>query len=144
MLKAYYETLFDVYFIKGAMMKQEIIHTNEAPSAIGPYSQAIVVGDFIFTSGQIPLLPNGEFLDSDIKAQTHQVCKNLQAVLEAAQSDLTHTVKVTVYLSDMCYFSDFNEIYANYFFHKPARSTVAVKQLPKDSKVEIECVAVKK
>ncbi|STQ86714.1 RidA family protein [Helicobacter muridarum] len=125
-------------------MKQKIIHTNDAPSAIGPYSQAIVVGDFIFTSGQIPLLPNGEFLDSDIKAQTHQVCENLQAVLEAAQSDLTHTVKVTVYLSDMCYFSEFNEVYAKYFSHKPARSTVAVKQLPKDSKVEIECVAVKK
>lgn len=121
----------------------QIISTNNAPQAIGPYSQAICVNNLIFTSGQIPLLPNGDFLDSDIKTQTHQVCKNLQAVLRAAGSDLKHVVKTNVYLSDMDYFAEFNEVYGEYFSHKPARSTIAVKSLPKNSKVEVECVALK-
>ncbi|RDU73466.1 RidA family protein [Helicobacter aurati] len=122
----------------------EIIHTNDAPAAIGPYSQANIFEKLIFTSGQIPLLPNGEFLDSDIATQTHQVCRNLQAVLEAANSDLSRVIKVTVYLSDMNYFADFNQVYAQYFINKPSRSTVAVKELPKGSKVEIECIAIKR
>lgn len=121
----------------------QIISTNNAPQAIGPYSQAICVNNLIFTSGQIPLLPNGDFLDSDIKTQTHQVCKNLQAVLRAAGSDLKHVIKTNVYLSDMDYFAEFNEVYGEYFSHKPARSTIAVKSLPKNSKVEVECVALK-
>lgn len=122
----------------------KVIHTNDAPAAIGPYSQAIGFERLIFTSGQIPLLPNGEFLDADIAAQTHQVCKNLQAVLQAAGSDLSCVIKTSVFLSDMNYFVDFNEVYAQYFSHKPSRSTVAVKELPKGSKVEIECIAIKK
>lgn len=125
------------------MKKFDIVSTSNAPQAIGPYSQAIVANNLIFTSGQIPLLPNGEFLDSDIKAQTHQVCKNLKAVLEAAGSSLENVIKTNVYLSDMSYFTQFNEVYAIYFSHKPARSTVAVKELPKGSKIEIECIALK-
>lgn len=125
------------------MKKFDIVSTSNAPQAIGPYSQAIVANNLIFTSGQIPLLPNGEFLDSDIEAQTHQVCKNLKAVLEAAGSSLENVIKTNVYLSDMSYFTQFNEVYAIYFSHKPARSTVAVKELPKGSKIEIECIALK-
>ncbi|TLD82746.1 RidA family protein [Helicobacter trogontum] len=125
------------------MKNFNIVSTNNAPQAIGPYSQAIVANDLVFTSGQIPLLPNGEFLDSNIQEQTHQVCKNLKAVLEASGSSLENVVKTNVYLSDMSYFSQFNEVYAMYFSHKPARSTVAVKELPKGSKIEIECIAMK-
>ena len=125
------------------MKKFDIVSTSNAPQAIGPYSQAIVTNNLIFTSGQIPLLPNGEFLDSDIEAQTHQVCKNLKAVLEAAGSSLENVIKTNVYLSDMSYFTQFNEVYAIYFSHKPARSTVAVKELPRGSKIEIECIALK-
>lgn len=125
------------------MKKFDIVSTSNAPQAIGPYSQAIVANNLIFTSGQIPLLPNGEFLNSDIEAQTHQVCKNLKAVLEAAGSSLENVIKTNVYLSDMSYFTQFNEVYATYFSHKPARSTVAVKELPKGSKIEIECIALK-
>lgn len=125
------------------MEKFNTINTINAPQAIGPYSQAVVVGNLIFTSGQIPLLPNGEFLDSDIKGQTHQVCKNLKAVLEASGSSLENTIKTNVYLIDMSYFTQFNEVYAIYFSHKPVRSTVAVKELPKGSKIEIECIALK-
>ncbi len=121
----------------------EIVKTQLAPQAIGPYSQAIIAGNIIFTSGQIPLLANGDFLDSDIESQTHQVCKNLAEVLKEAKSDLKYVVKTTVYISDMEYFSKFNEVYAKYFAHKPARSTIAVKELPKGSKVEIECIAIK-
>ena len=125
------------------MKNFNIVSTNNAPQAIGPYSQAIAANDLVFTSGQIPLLPNGEFLDSNIQEQTHQVCKNLKAVLEASGSSLENVIKTNVYLSDMSYFSQFNEVYAMYFSHKPARRTVAVKELPKGSKIEIECIAMK-
>lgn len=121
-----------------------IVSTDNAPAAIGPYSQAIIANGFVFTSGQIPLTSNNEFLDSDIQTQTHQVCKNLSNVLEAANSSLSMVIKTTVFLSDMDYFTDFNKVYEQYFSHKPARSTVAVKTLPKGSKVEIECVAMQK
>jgi 2-iminobutanoate/2-iminopropanoate deaminase len=120
----------------------EKIHTSKAPEAIGPYSQAIKVGNMIFTSGQIALLPSGEFLDGDIKAQTKQVCENLKAVLEAAGAKIENVVKTTIFLADMNDFAAVNEVYGEYFSHKPARSTVAVKELPKGAKVEIECVAV--
>ncbi|GAX87715.1 2-iminobutanoate/2-iminopropanoate deaminase [Lebetimonas natsushimae] len=120
----------------------EKIHTSNAPEAIGPYSQAIKVGNMVFTSGQIALTPNGEFLDSDIKTQTKQVCENLKAVLEASGAKIENVVKTTIFLSDINDFAAVNEVYGEYFSHKPARSTVAVKELPKAAKVEIECVAI--
>ena len=120
------------------------IETSNAPQAIGPYSQAIEVGNFIYTSGQIALTPNGEFLGGDIVAQTNQVCKNLEEVLKAAGCEIKDVVKTTIFLADMNHFAQMNEVYATYFAHKPARSTVAVKTLPKDALVEIECIAIKK
>jgi 2-iminobutanoate/2-iminopropanoate deaminase len=118
------------------------IETSAAPAAIGPYSQAFVSGGFIFTSGQIPLSPeSGEVAGGDIKTQTHQVIKNLKAVLEAGGSSLEKVIKTTCFLSDMANFAAFNEVYAQYFTGKPARSTVAVKQLPRDVLVEVEAVA---
>jgi 2-iminobutanoate/2-iminopropanoate deaminase len=120
----------------------EKIHTKNAPEAIGPYSQAIKIDNMIFTSGQIALTPEGEFLDKDIKTQTKQVCENLKAVLEAAGAKIENVVKTTIFLSDINDFAAVNEIYGEYFSHKPARSTVAVKELPKGAKVEIECIAI--
>jgi 2-iminobutanoate/2-iminopropanoate deaminase len=120
----------------------EKIYTKNAPEAIGPYSQAIKVGNMIFTSGQIALTPNGEFLDEDVKTQTEQVCENLKAVLNEAGAKIENVVKTTIFLSDINDFAAVNEVYGEYFSHKPARSTVAVKELPKGAKVEIECIAV--
>jgi len=117
------------------------IYTKNAPEAIGPYSQAVKVGNFIYTSGQIALTKDGEFLDSDVKTQTKQVCENLKAVLEASGADLEDVVKTTIFLDDINNFNEVNEVYKEYFKHKPARSTVAVKELPKGAKVEIECIA---
>ena len=120
----------------------EIIHTEKAPGAIGPYSQAMQCGNLIFTSGQIPIDPaTGNVEAADITAQTHQVCQNLQAVLEAAGSGLPHVVKTTCFLSDMADFAAFNQVYATYFTSKPARSCVAVKTLPKNVLVEVEAIA---
>jgi len=119
----------------------EKIHTTNAPEAIGPYSQAIKVGNMIFTSGQIALTPDGKFLDEDVKTQTKQVCENLKAVLKEAGAELKDVVKTTIFLADINDFSAVNEVYGEYFSHKPARSTVAVKDLPKGAKVEIECIA---
>lgn len=122
----------------------QTISTLRAAQAIGPYSQGKIVGDLIFTSGQIALLPNGEFIDGDIVAQTRQVLENLEAILKEADSSLECVIKTTVFLSDMSDFNAMNEIYAQYFGkHKPARSTIAVKTLPKNAKVEIECVAIR-
>ena len=118
------------------------VHTSNAPEAIGPYSQAVKLGNMVFTSGQIALTPSGEFLDEDVKIQTKQVCENLKAVLEASESSIENVVKTTIFLSDIDDFSAVNEIYGEYFSHKPARSTVAVKELPKGAKVEIETIAV--
>jgi len=118
------------------------IHTTSAPEAIGPYSQAVKVGNMIFTSGQIALTPDGKFLDEDVKTQTKQVCENLKAVLKEAGADIKDVVKTTIFLADINDFSEVNEVYGEYFSHKPARSTVAVKDLPKGAKVEIECIAV--
>jgi len=120
----------------------EKIHTNKAPEAIGPYSQAIKIDSMIFTSGQIALTPEGEFLDADIKIQTKQVCENLKAVLKEAGSDIKNVIKTTIFLANMDDFTAVNEVYGEYFSHKPARSTVAVKELPKGAKVEIETIAV--
>ncbi len=122
----------------------QTISTSRAPQAIGPYSQGKIVGDFIFTSGQIALTPNGEFIDGDIVAQTRQVLENLSAILKEADSSFAKVVKTNVFLADMGDFGAMNEIYAEYFGdNKPARSTVAVKTLPKNAKVEIECIAIR-
>jgi 2-iminobutanoate/2-iminopropanoate deaminase len=119
-----------------------VIQSAGAPAAIGPYSQAIVSGGMVFTSGQIPLSPeSGQITGEDIRTQTLQVIKNLEAVLKAAGSDLAKVVKTTCFLADMGDFAAFNEVYSQYFTGKPARSTVAVKQLPRNALVEIEALA---
>lgn len=121
------------------------IETSNAPQAIGPYSQAIQVGDLIYTSGQIPFNEKNERIQGDIEQQTHQVLKNLQAILEEAGSDFEHVIKTTVFLKDINHFEQMNQVYASYFpNHKPARSCVEVSRLPKDVLVEIEVVAKKK
>jgi 2-iminobutanoate/2-iminopropanoate deaminase len=118
------------------------VASKEAPSAIGPYSQAIISNGFVYTSGQIPLLPEtGEMLAGGIKEQTEQVIKNLKAVLTAANSDISKVVKTTCFLTDMANFTAFNDVYAEHFSGKPARSTVAVLALPKGALVEVEAVA---
>ena len=120
----------------------EKIKTNNAPAAIGPYSQAVCVGNIIFTSGQIPLDPEtGAVIGENITEQTHRVCKNLDAVLTAAGGSLKTAVKTVCFLSDMADFAAFNEVYAKYFTEKPARSCVAVKALPKGALVEVEVIA---
>ena len=120
------------------------IQTVKAPAAIGPYSQAVVVGNLIFTSGQIPLNPETGMLEgSNITEQSHRVCKNLDAVLRAAGASLRSAVKTLCFLSDMADFAAFNEVYAQYFTEKPARSCVAVKELPKAVLVEVEVIAEK-
>ena len=121
----------------------DIIHTNQAPEAIGPYSQAVVLNGLVFTSGQIAIDPaTGRVEAQDVQEQTEQVMKNLSAILVAAGSSLSQVVKTTCFLQDMEDFSSFNEIYAKYFAgHKPARSCVAAKSLPKGVLVEVEAVA---
>lgn len=120
------------------------VYTEKAPQAIGPYSQAIVCGSMVFTSGQIPINPaTGAVEAVTIEEQTEQVCKNLQAVLEAAGSSLEKAVKTTCFLANMADFAAFNGVYGKYFTGKPARSCVAVKQLPKDVLVEVEVIAEK-
>lgn len=122
------------------MMKK--ITTKNAPEAIGPYTQAIVTGNLVFTSGQIAIDPaDGQVHATTVEAQTEQVCKNLCAVLTAAGSSLDKAVKTTCFLADMADFSAFNEVYGKYFTSKPARSCVAAKALPKGVLVEIEVVA---
>lgn len=118
------------------------ISTNKAPAAIGPYSQAIVCGNMLFTSGQIPIDPaTGEISGSDITAQAEQVMQNLAAVLEEAGASFQSAVKTTCFLSDMADFAAFNAVYAKYFTENPARSCVAVKTLPKNVLVEVEVIA---
>lgn len=118
------------------------ITTKNAPEAIGPYTQAIVTGNLVFTSGQIAIDPaDGQVHATTVEAQTEQVCKNLSAVLTAAGSSLDKAVKTTCFLADMADFSAFNEVYGKYFTSKPARSCVAAKALPKGVLVEIEVVA---
>ncbi len=120
----------------------EKIYTPNAPEAIGPYSQAAVCGDIVFTSGQIAIDPkSGDLVAGDITAQTEQVMKNLGAVLEAAGSSFDKAIKTTCFLSDIGDFAKFNEVYGKYFSSKPARSCVAVKALPKNALVEVEVIA---
>ena len=120
------------------------ITTSEAPAAIGPYSQAIRCGQFVYTSGQIPLDPvTGEMVTGDVQAQTHRVLQNLQAVLSSAGSSLKSVIKTTVFLVHMSDFQAMNAVYASYFGSPaPARSTVAVAELPRKALLEIECVAL--
>ena len=121
-------------------MKQ--IHTNRAPAALGPYSQAVVSGGLCFTSGQIALSPEtGEIVGADITTQTRQVMENLCAVLAAAGTSAERVLKTTCYLADIADFAAFNAVYAEYFPGKPARSCVAVKDLPRGALVEVEAVA---
>ena len=120
----------------------KVVATNNAPAAIGPYSQAMILNDVLFTSGQIPINPaTGEIEGTDIQAQAEQVMKNLGAVLEAAGTSFENVAKTTCFLADMADFASFNEVYAKYFVNKPARSCVAVKTLPKNVLCEVELIA---
>ncbi len=121
---------------------KEIIKTDKAPQPVGPYSQAVKVGNFLFLSGQIPYTPEGKLAGDTIQEQTRQVLENLKAVLEAAGANMNNVVKVTVYLKDMNDFGEMNKIYAEYFKENPpARAAVEVARLPKDVKIEIELIA---
>ena len=124
-------------------MEKIVISTDKAPGAIGPYSQGWVVGDFVYTSGQIPVDPASGEVPAGIAAQAEQSCKNVAVILEAAGTTLEGVIKTTCFLADMGDFAAFNEVYAKYFTSKPARSCVAVKDLPKGVLCEIEAVAVK-
>lgn len=117
------------------------IKTTNAPGAIGPYSQGFVVGNLVFTSGQIPVDPATGTVPEGIAAQAHQSCKNVGALLNAAGTDFAHVVKTTCFLADMADFAAFNEVYAGFFLSKPARSCVAVRELPKGVLCEIEAIA---
>ncbi len=126
-----------------AIMK-EVVSTDNAPGAIGPYSQAIKAGGLVFCSGQIPIDPaTGEFVSDLVSEQTEQVLKNLGEVLKAAGTSLANVVKTTVFLADMGDFAEMNEVYGRYFNeNKPARATVQAARLPKDARVEIDCIAL--
>ena len=119
----------------------EVIATEKAPGAIGPYSQGFIAGGFVYTSGQIPVNPADGTVPEGITAQTEQSCKNVGAILEAAGSGYDKVIKTTCFLADIADFAAFNEVYAKYFTSKPARSCVAVKDLPKGVLCEIEAVA---
>jgi 2-iminobutanoate/2-iminopropanoate deaminase len=125
-------------------MKHQIINTDNAPKAIGPYSQAVKAGNMLFVSGQVPFVPETmEVVEGDVKAQTAQSLKNVKAILAEAGLDFSHVVKSTVFIKDMNEFGAINEVYAEYFGeNKPARACVEVARLPRDVKVEIEVIAV--
>ena len=121
----------------------KIVSTNNAPGAIGPYSQAVIAGGMVYTSGQIAIDPaTGNMVEGGVKEQTEQVCKNVKALLEASGASIEKVVKTTCFLADMADFAAFNEIYAGYFTGKPARSCVAVKTLPKGALVEVDTVCL--
>ncbi len=124
--------------------EKKIIATENAPAAVGPYSQAIATGELVFTAGQIPINPeSGQLLTGDIEAQTHRALQNLQALLHAAGSSLAAVVKTTVFMTDLADFKRMNAVYAQYFASEPpARSTVQVAALPLGAQIEIECVAL--
>ena len=126
------------------MTERRIVKTEGAPQAIGPYSQAVVAGGFVYASGQIPIDPaTGQFVEGGVREQTAQVLRNLSKVLEAAGSDLARVVKTTVFLADMNDFAAMNEVYATFFAEgPPARSTVQAARLPRDARVEIDVVAL--
>ncbi|MDF2943032.1 MAG: hypothetical protein K0S01_1890 [Herbinix sp.] len=121
----------------------KIINTNKAPAAIGPYSQALIHGNMMFASGQIPINPdNGQIVEGDIKVQATQVMKNIAALLEEAGVTFENVIKTTCFLKSMDDFAAFNEVYAEYFIGKPARSCVAAQKLPKDVLCEVEVIAI--
>jgi len=123
----------------------KVVQTNQAPAAIGPYSQGIIVNNLFYSSGQIPLTPEGTMVEGGVKEQTHQVFQNLNAVLSEAGASFDTVVKATVFIKNMDDFSSVNEVYGEYFsVNKPARSCVEVARLPKDALVEIEVVALVK
>lgn len=123
-------------------MKREVINTKNAPGAIGPYSQGIIVGDFVYTSGQIPINPATGVMETDIKIATKQSMENVKAILEAAGTSLEKVVKTSIFLKDLNDFAVVNEIYGTYFTENPpARSCVQVAKLPKDAVIEIEAIA---
>jgi 2-iminobutanoate/2-iminopropanoate deaminase len=124
-------------------MSNRVIVTSEAPAPIGPYSQAVRAGNLLFISGQIALLPESNlFLSGSISEETHQVMKNLQAILKVEGADFSKVVKTSIFLSDMGFFPEMNEVYAQYFSGVfPARETIAVKELPKKANVEISMIA---
>jgi 2-iminobutanoate/2-iminopropanoate deaminase len=123
-------------------MERTVISTDAAPAAIGPYSQAVRLGDVLYTSGVIPLTPDGALVEGGVQVQARAVMANLQAVLEAGGSGLEHVVKCTVFLADMSDFAAVNEVYASYFGDQPpARSAVQVARLPRDVRLEIEAIA---
>lgn len=120
----------------------QIIQTDKAPAAIGPYSQALIHGNILFSSGQIPINPeNGQIVEGDIRIQAEQVMKNIEAILQSAGTHFEHVIKTTCFLKDMNDFAAFNEVYARYFTGKPARSCVEVARLPKDVLCEVEVIA---
>ena len=122
---------------------KKFIATTNAPKAVGPYSQAVIINGMVYTSGQIALTSEGEFLNLDIEVQTRQVLTNLSEVLKSAGSSLDKVVKTTIFLQNMSDFESVNKIYAEFFKeHKPARSTVAVQKLPKNALIEIEAIAI--
>lgn len=125
-------------------MTKTIIQTSKAPFPVGPYSQAVLVQGTLYVSGQIPLDPeSGEIVTGDIVAETHQVMKNIQGILHAAEMDFGHVVKCSIFVTDLNHFTTVNETYEQYFsFDPPARETVQVSRLPKDVDVEISCVAI--
>ncbi|GIW00926.1 RidA family protein [Roseiflexus sp.] len=126
-------------------MDRAVVQTPDAPQAIGPYSQAIIADGFVFCSGQIPLTPDGVLVEGDVAVQTRQVLANLQAVLTAAGSSLDQVVKTTVFLADMSDFAAMNAVYAEFFAtNPPARSTIQVARLPRDARVEIEAIALRR
>lgn len=125
------------------MANKQTVQTDKAPEAIGPYSQAVVVGDIVYCSGQIPLDPQSmKLIDGGIEAQTHQVMANIRAVLEEAGSDFSKVIKFTIFLDQMSDFKTVNEVYGSYLSGElPARETVAVAELPKGARIEISCTA---
>ncbi len=124
---------------------KKIIHTNEAPAAVGPYSQAVEAGNFVFVSGQIPLIPEtGKILEGDVRQQTEQVLKKIGAILKAAGLDYSHLVKCTCFLTDIADFKAMNEVYATFFTSdSPARAAFQVSKLPLGAKIEIDAIAMK-
>lgn len=125
-------------------MNKQVIKTDNAPEAIGPYSQGIIVGDFVYTSGQIPINPKTGIMETDIKLATKQSIENIKAILEEVGTSLENVIKTTIFLKDLNDFNVVNEVYATYFNeNNPARSCVEVSKLPKDAVIEIEAIAIR-
>lgn len=144
-LNLYFFSLYSlIYFMKEVSMDKEVIHSDKAPKAIGPYSQGVKTGNFLFTAGQIPLHPDsGEIVTGDIQVQTERVMENLKGVLEEAGGKFDDILKTTIYMTDLKEFGEMNEVYGRYFQKDPpARSTVEVRNLPKEVKIEIEAIVL--